>query len=324
MAHVYVFNPQINLVSATRLAGESDIKAILGLAHIPAAMKPLLRQPVIPSEALNPLVRFKKRLRDYLLRHATRDAFFGWIIDPSMKEAIVAEIEQLREQFYEEKETLLAKYDGHCVRHLDVLAEACRKEGVANCERFVAAIRAAQPTEAYLRARLQFSYLRPRLIELDPGEIEIVREGVYGQAMHEVAQRARDGALCQQPRARRRALAEVCTKLAGLAYIDPRLRLVSEGIAEVLADIPESQVNAEYTPVQRLAIDSALATLSNPATLQARVAAGSGLFDRPEADDQPEDAATAAGDGDPAPEPASAPGPAGAPSATEPAYSYGW
>lgn len=282
MSKIYVFNPHVSLVSATRLAGEGKIKEILGLEKLPAAMKPLLRQPVISTESLNPLAMYKKRVRDYLLRHATRDNFFGWIIDPSKKDVIIEQVEKIRQEFYLAKQAFLGGYEAACEIHLVQLQKTCEDEGVADCGVFINAIRDAQPAKGYLDSQIQFTYLRPRLVELDPDEIEIVREGVYAQALHEVSQRAEGGLGCQRMTAKRRLAEEIRGKLIGLAYVEPRLSRIAAELAAVLTDIPQGIRNDEYTPAQIMALDGVFNVLANEIQLAAKVAQGEGLFAKPE------------------------------------------
>lgn len=283
MSKIYVFNPHVSLVSATRLAGEGKIKEILGLDKLPAAMKPLLRQAVISTESLNPLAMYKKRVRDYLLRHATRDNFFGWIIDPSKKDVILEQIEKARKEFYEAKRTFLEGYAAACETHIATLRKTCEEEGIDNCEAFINAIRDAQPARDYLDTQIQFSYLRPRLVELEPDELDIVREGVYAQALHEVSQRAEGGLTCQRMTAKRRVAEEIRGKLVGLAYVEPRLSRIAAELAAVLMDIPQGIRNDEYTPAQIMALDGVFGVLANEVQLSAKVAQGDGLFPQPEA-----------------------------------------
>ncbi|WP_419600600.1 hypothetical protein [Thiolapillus sp.] len=90
---VYAFNYKISLVSTMRLAGENNIKAILGVKQVPKSMRALLAQDVIPREIINPLEKYKKRARDYMIRHATHDELLGWVIDPARRDEIMEKME---------------------------------------------------------------------------------------------------------------------------------------------------------------------------------------------------------------------------------------
>lgn len=278
MSRIYVFNTRISLVSATRLAGEGRIQQILGLEKIPAAMKPLLRQPVVPSEILNPLEMHKKRVRDYLLKHATRDEFFGWIIDPDRKDDILARVEEIKAEFYQSKEDMLSGYPSACEKHLQDLRESCEKEGAINCAPFIDAVRAAQPEKSYLDQQIQFGYLRPRLIELEPDEVDIVREGVYAQVLHEIASRAKGALSFKMTTAKIRVAEEIQAKLSGLAYIESRLWRIADEIGQVLEKIPKGIRNEDYDPIQNFALSGVFSVLADEDGLARVVASGDGLF----------------------------------------------
>lgn len=227
---VYVFNYRISLFSTMRLAGEENIKRILGVKQIPKSMRALLAQNVIPREVINPLEKHKKRVRDYLVRQATHDGLLGWIIDPNRKDEIMSKIEEIQLDFFDAKNRLLAEYDTRREAHLDTLRESCADIKNIDCEAFIGAVREAQPTLDYLDEQIQFVLLKPRLITLDPEEIKTVSEGIYQQALREIGKRAVQAADFKEIPAKIRALDEIEKKLSGLSYIDNRMQVIADGL----------------------------------------------------------------------------------------------
>ncbi|APZ42520.1 DUF3150 domain-containing protein [Acidihalobacter ferrooxydans] len=275
---VHVFNVAISLVSPSRLAGEKDIKRILGIDHIPQAMKPLLRQSVLPQEAINPLAKQRGRARALLMQHATRSEFFGWVINPGMQSELLRELEAIKSAFYTEKQHLLDNYEHICEQHLAALRESCDEEHFSHTDAFIQVVSAAQPSKEYLDEQLTFEYLNPKTIELVPSEEGIVREGVLGSVLHEVAQRAAQGDQAETPKAKLSALNEISRKVKGLAYIAPQLHQVSNEIETLLLAIPRGIKNKEYSPIHALALTQALQVLSDEARFQKAVKNNEGLF----------------------------------------------
>ncbi len=235
---VYVFNYRISLISTMRLAGEENIKAILGVKQIPKAMRALLAQNVIPREVINPLEKYKKRVRDYLIKHATHDELLGWIIDPARREEIMAKVQEIQVDFFNAKNRLLAEYDTRREDHLDTLRESCRDIENIDCEAFIGAVRKAQPDPAYLDQQIQFVMLKPRFITLDPEEASQVSQGVYQTALKEIGKRAVQAADFKEVPAKIRALDEIEQKLTGLSYIDNRMQVIADGLLATGKTLP--------------------------------------------------------------------------------------
>ncbi|OBS08947.1 DUF3150 domain-containing protein [Acidihalobacter prosperus] len=276
---VHVFNVAISLISPSRLAGENDIKRILGIDHIPQAMKPLLRQSVLPQEAINPLAKQRGRARSLLMQHATRSEFFGWVINPGRQDELLRELETIKTEFYAEKQLLLDHYDQVCEQHLAALRESCDAEGFEHTDAFISVVSAAQPSKDYLDEQLRFEYLNPKTIELVPTEEGIVREGVLGSALHEVAQRAAQAMESQTPKAKLSALDEIARKVEGLGYIAPPLRLIAQELKQILASVPRGIRNADYSPLHALALSQMLLRLSEESDFARALKNGQKLFD---------------------------------------------
>ena len=235
---VYVFNYKVSLISTMRLAGEENIKSILGVQQIPKSMRALLAQNVIPREIINPLEKYKKRARDYLIKHATHDELLGWIIDPNRCDEIISKMENFRLDFFDAKNRILVEYDAHREAHLDTLRESCKDIENIDCEAFIGAVRKAQPELDYLDQQIQFVMLKPRLITLDPEEIKQVSEGVYQQALKEIGKRAVQAADFKEVPAKIRALDEIEQKLTGLSYIDNRMQVIADGLLATGKTLP--------------------------------------------------------------------------------------
>lgn len=275
---IHVFNVSISLISSARLAGENDIKRILGIDHIPAAMKPLLRQAVLPQEALNPLAKQRGRARTLLLQHASRSDLFGWVIDPGEQSTLIRGLEKLREEFYAEKQLLLDSYEKIAEEHLKTLREECEAEAFEHTDAFLEVVRQAQPAKQYLDDQLKFEFLRPKHIELLPSEEGIVREGVLGNALHEVAQRAAQAMEAQTPKAKLSAIDEIVRKVNGLSYIAPPLRRIANEIEQILTGMPRGIRNKDYGPLHTLALSQILLTLSDEVEFAAALKNGETLF----------------------------------------------
>ncbi len=293
---VYSFNVNVSLFSPTRLAGADSIKQILGVKAIPAAMKPLLRQAAVPSDIVNPLNAIKASQRRFLLKNGTNDPLLSWIIAEENIQDVVTQTEQLKTDFYALKQAILSDYPAVAEKHLNDLLDECQNDPAMkgiDCEAFIGAVRRTQPTLEYLEKQLQFTYLKPRAVELDPEEAVAVREGVYAQAIHEVAVRAREaiipgkGKKPAQPKAQTRAAHEIRKKLKGLSYIVPEMSAIESEMAQVLAGIPTNLRNKDYTPVHTAALSGMLFRLSDEEGFMASVDRGETLFPHAVIEEEP-------------------------------------
>lgn len=275
---IYVFNERISLFSSTRLAGEGRIKEILGVSQLPKVLHPLLRQPVISQKEINPFLKLRTRARKFLRKNAARDPFFGWVINPARKDEIISGMNIIRDEFYVQKQRLIENLQDILDAILDEVRESCAKEGFANCDALVEAIRDAQPSEAYLKGQIAFEFLEPRLIDLDPSEEQKVREGVYSSALHEIAVRAEESANVKSAKSKIQTLNEILGKIDGLAYVETRLGRIAEGLRECLAQIPRGIPDKEYRTVDILALDGIISRIVDETALADAVSSGRTLF----------------------------------------------
>ena len=275
---VYIFNPVVSLVSTTRLAGAGRMEEILGIDRIPKAMQPLLRQQVIDPKGMNPLEAIKKRVRELLLQYGTRDPILGWIISMDDRSVLMEKIQQAEQEFEPAKTKFLADYSNTCQAHLNTLRQTCIDEGIINYEAFINAVHSAQPSIKYLEKQIQFRYLAPRAIELTGEEVQVVREGVYAQSLHDIAQKAKESQGFTRMTSRRRTAEDIERKLRGLAYFEPRLGQIANELAQLLQEIPKGIPNANYQPMHILALEGAMAALSDEESIAAKAEAGTGFF----------------------------------------------
>lgn len=279
---LYVFSLKVTLISNTRLAGEGRIKEILGVQDLPKEVRPLLRQAVIPSDALDPLLRQKTRATSLLIKNASRNPFGGWNIIPERTREVLQGMEVIREEFYRAKAELLANLDAILAAHLDGLRKACEASGYRHVDAFVEAVRDAQPKRDYLDSQIGFEYLKPKLIEYDAEEAPVMREGVYGQALHEIAVRAIEAGRAKSIRSRLRAVDEIVSKLNGLGYIEGRLRVVATHLDQALGSVPRDLREKDYTAVQNMALTHVLGVLGDDASLADAVDRDEALFSVPD------------------------------------------
>lgn len=277
---VCAFNFAVSIFSPVRLAGEGQMKHLLGLEKIPARLHPLLKQPVIPSEAVAPFEKHKKRARDFLLKNGTRHELLNWVTSPEKRDFVISKMTEIQNDFYNEKAQFLAGYPATCEAHLQAIAEECAKEGFDRCGDLVEIIRAAQPTVEYLDSQIHFKFLKPKLVELDPDEEAEVQEGIYWQALYDLAARAKGAVKATMPTTQIRAAKEIIEKLESLVYLDNRYERVANELAEAIKDIPVIR-NEDYTTSQRLQLTGIFSMMLDAKELDGRIKSGAGLFPRP-------------------------------------------
>jgi hypothetical protein len=275
MSKIYVFNAKAALFSPTRLAGESEIKQILGLAELPENLRPILRQQVVPKELLAPLEKQRKRLRDYLITCATKHELLGWVTPPEHQREIIARVKSIQEEFLDSKTTLLQGYEEECAKYLEKIRKAL--SDFEQRDAFVDVLAGAQPHLSYVERQVRFEFLKPRAVELDPEEEEVVREGLYGQTLHDLEQSAEKGIAMKTTRARRKAVDELVQKLRGLKYFDPRYGHIADQLAEAVRQVKVGR-EKDYSPSESLLVTGVFTILKDGEALAQRVEHGEELF----------------------------------------------
>ena len=276
---LYVLNVVVSLISPVRLAGEDRIKDILGIDKIPATMRALLAQEVIDRKILNPLAAIKKRVRETLLKYGTREPLLGWVVDPDRVSDLTTDLQRHQADFEQAKQDLMACYAQSCAQHIEALRQACLEEGMAQIEVFLDVIRGSQPTEGYLRSQLQYRYLEPRAIELHEQEFEIVQEGLFGQAIADIARRAEEAQKALRASTRVKALDEIEAKLRGLAYLDGRFGAIARQVDRLVGELPVNLPNNEWDTRSEWALTGALEQLADRQRLIRRIEQEEVLFD---------------------------------------------
>lgn len=276
---LHVFNIKISMISTARIAGEERIKEILKLDELPADIRPMLRQEVIPSEALAEMNRLKARAIRVLLLYAVHNPLGGWNIDPDHEGTLVSELSDLRDKFYYAKRHLLANLPDILATHLKDLRSACENAGYSATDLFIAAVQLAQPTREYLELQLTFEYLKPRIVEFhDEIEVEMLRRGVYGQVLHEVAMRAVEAGRAKAVKSRLRAIDEIVMKFRGLSYIEPKMMLIANSLENALSGISREMTEKEYPALHSMAVSHAMTLLADEERLALAVDNGDTLF----------------------------------------------
>ncbi len=276
---VCAFNFSVSIFSPVRLAGEGKMKELLGLEKIPARLHPLLRQPVVPSEAVAPFEKHKKRARDFLLKNGTRHELLNWVTDPTKKSLVTEKMTEIQNDFYNEKAQFLDQYPEICAAHLKQVAQECENEGFKRCAELVEIIRKAQPTVEYLDSQIQFKFLKPKLVELDEDEEAEIQEGIYWQALNDLAYRAKSAVKATLPTTQIRAAKEIIEKLESLIYLDNRYQRVARELAGAVKDVPVKK-NEGYSPGERLLLTGVFSVMLDAKDLDARIKSGAGLFPR--------------------------------------------
>lgn len=274
---VCVFNFAASIFSPIRLAGDGRMKDLLGLENIPAKLHPLLRQPVVPTEAVAPFEKHKKRARDFMLKHGTKHELLGWVTDPTKKSMVIEKITEIQNDFYAAKAEFLDKYPEICAAHLKKVAEECEEEGFDKCAELVDIIRLAQPTVDYLDSQVHFRFLKPKLVELDPDEEADVQEGIYWQALADVEARAKAALKATLPTTMIRAAKEIIGKFDSLTYLDGRYERVVNELTEAIKDIPVIR-NEDYQTGHRLQLTGIFSMLVDTQQIDTRIKLGEGLF----------------------------------------------
>ena len=277
---VSAFNFAVSSISSVRMVGGKQLQGVLGIENLPKSLHPLLRQPVISTQDLAPFEKLRKRAQEFLRGVGAWHELLGWITaDTSIdREAIVAFMEETSREFYEEKVALLARYGQRCAEHLEKIRKECEESQFQHCDLLIDLIRQAQPTTKYLEDHIQFTFLRPRIVEIHEDEEEKVLSGLYGQALNEIQARARRAVDAPRIKTQRKAAGEIAEKCESLGYLDPRYRLVKSEIDGVLSGIPADRKDAEYSAVERLSLTGMLSILSDASALDDRIKSGGGLF----------------------------------------------
>lgn len=277
---VSAFNFAVSSISSVRMVGGKQLKGVLGIENLPKSLHPLLRQPVISTTDLAPFEKLRKRAQEFLRGIGAWHELLGWITaDTSTdRDAITAFMEEASQEFYAEKATLLAQYEQRCAEHLEKIRAECEESRFQHCDLLIDLIRQAQPTTKYLEDHIQFTYLRPRIVEIHEDEKETVLSGLYGQALNEIQARARRAVEAPRIRTQLTAAKEIAEKCESLEYLDQRYQRVSLEINEILSGIPVDKKNAEYSAVERLSLTGMLSILSDAAALDSRIQCGGSLF----------------------------------------------
>lgn len=289
---LHAFNIKITLITPVRLAGEDRIREIIGIEDLPNNVHPLLRQEVMPSKALQPLTRIRSRAWREIERHAVRNPFGGWQLSASGSEVLMAKLADLREEFYAEKAALLADLPNILDGHLREIDKACKEAGYTNTQPLLEALQAAQPTSAHIKARVGFEYLQPRWIEYSEEEAAVLREGIYMQAIHEIAMRAKEAARGQASRSRIRAISEIAGKLDGLSYIEQKMLRLANELRSAIKPIPADIREVEYTLIQKMALAQMLSRLADEDNLADALEKGAPIFEFESMEAAPAEAAT--------------------------------
>jgi len=270
---VFLVHVDIGLISPTRLAGEDRIKDILGVHEIPKTMRALLAQEVIDRKLLNPLEAIKGRVRSLLLKHGTRTPLLGWVVDPDHVDALYNGIREEARNFDEAKAALLASYEPSCRLHLSSLRKRIVEENIAgiNIESFLSVVRNAQPSKRYLEERLNFAFLKPRAIDLNDEEYRAITLSVFDQALVDISAKARACLRLIRPNKRVEGLKEICGKLKGLSYLDPRLQRVSDDIRATLIRMPDGVKDVDWPTPEQVVMEGLLSLLKNPAQIRERI-----------------------------------------------------
>lgn len=276
---VSVFNFCVNLVTPTRVASDDKVIALIGANdHLPEEIKPMLRQETFPRDSLSELNRIKNSVLRYLWSRAVRSRFGGWHVATGKEQEVVSRFEQFKIDFEQAKQSFLTAYHPMCRNHDIDLRNKLAGAGFDKTDELIGLIGGLRPTREYLDRNIQFDFLRPRVVEfIDEREIKVIRAGVYGQCVHEVAVKAAEAGLLKSTKARLRAIAEIAQKLDGLSYIVTGFRAVSaqiKAISEGIPFIPEKEYRADQT----LAVEHVVARLADEDALAAAAESGTQLF----------------------------------------------
>lgn len=280
MNKVYVFNYALSSFSPVRLAGEGKLKGVLGVTNLPETLHPLLRQPVIAADAANPFEACRSRMERHLRLAGAKSDLLGWVIGPDKADEVVVVAESVDMDFYDKKGWLIRNYPAMREAHLEKVREECREAGFARGDDIVDMIRRAQPTVEYLEKQIQFNWLKPRLVDIDPDEAPVVLAGLYGRVLYDIETRVkRVTAEKNRMSTMISAAAEIVEKCEALAYIDKRYTSVAADIKAVLADIPNREKDSEYPPHERVAMMGLMMALANANQIDERIKGGRPIFD---------------------------------------------
>ena len=277
---ISVFNFSLSNISAIRLIAGKDLEKMMGAEKLPKTLQPLLRQMVISSADLAPFEALRKKVQEFLRQNGSWHDLFGWVTSASAgkRTEIVQFMEAVSKEFYEKKELLLADYEKKSGNHLDGIREQCEESGFEHCSELVALIAKSQPSIDYLEKQIQFSWLRPRLIEVHDDEEDEVITGLFGQALTEIQGRAKRAANAPRVKTQIRAASEIAEKCDSISYIDRRYEGLAKEIRTVLAIVPEREKDSEYQPHERMSLMGMMAVLSDAFELNRKIEAGEGLF----------------------------------------------
>ncbi|OGT90149.1 MAG: hypothetical protein A2514_11510 [Gammaproteobacteria bacterium RIFOXYD12_FULL_61_37] len=287
---ISAFNFAISSISAIRMVGGDAMKGVLGITGLPASLHPLLRQSVISSEDLAPFEKLRKRVQDFMRRNGAFHPLLGWVTDNSAaaRGAITSFMEETEKEFYAEKAELLARYEGAREDHLLKIKEECDVSGFEHCGLLLGLIRQAQPELEYLEKGIAFSWLRPRIVEIHEDEEGEVLTGLYGQALAEIASRAKRAIGALRCSTMIKTGQEIGEKCLALTYLDQRYLKVAHEISGVLSEIPDREKDSDYHTGERLALLGMLGVLADADALDKRIKEGGSLFPaaQPEPDEE--------------------------------------
>jgi hypothetical protein len=171
--------------------------------------------------------------------------------------------------------TLLQEYEAGCAAYLEKIRDDLG--AFAQKDAFTNVLSGAQPPLSYVERQVRFEFLKPRAVELDPEEEAMVREGLYGQTLHDLEQSAVSAMRLQSTRARRKAVDELVRKLRGLKYFDSRYGHIADQLAEAVRQVKVGR-EKDYSPSESLLVTGVFSILQDGEALAQRVEQGEELF----------------------------------------------
>lgn len=274
-------------ITATR---QYDIKKFgVDLAELPAGVRAIWREAVVPQEELRPTGKFRKQVSDLLFRHAVPTPF-GWLVPEPVLPNILGELDRITGEHDAYRDDLIGRWSKVCDRAANAVAQRLGSHPLA--ADFLKALRAIQPSENELRQKLGVVYRLKSISELsgegEPAAVasviaesaEAENESLYQQLLNDTAKVAdeilamlteADAAKAVNRRTLRKAEDYLVSKVKGLSFVDKRLCALAGGVEQVLrplADLPTNQIIRVKDVGELICM---LTVLANPARLQGRL-----------------------------------------------------
>lgn len=198
----------------------------------PSEIMDLGTKKLCPPEKMRVFLTLKARCTALLDRHGIRFIASSWLVPRDMVKSITGGLEGLKREFMSEKATFLASYD------------ATVREWIAKHPQWAGMLSRAVPSADYVSSKLSFDWKSFRFSMTKDSniadDVTHLADSVFTDIARQAAEAHRN-IFADREQITRRALSPLKvmeTKLAGLAFIEPRVGHAAELIRTELEELP--------------------------------------------------------------------------------------